>query len=85
MPKNEENKPNQKFKLIYRIKSDLTNKFENRRIVTKIIKMDENNQYGNAMTKPLPTSSIKKKKKMKNTPTLREFELIQLIIISCQY
>ena len=47
--------------------------------------MDENNQYGNAMTKPLPTSSIKKKKKMKNTPTLREFELIQLIIISCQY
>ena len=45
--------------------------------------MDENNQYGNAMTKPLPTSSIKKK--MKNTPTLREFELIQLIIISCQY
>ena len=35
--------------------------------------MDENNQYGYAMTKPLPTGSIKK---MKRAPTLREFELI---------
>ena len=58
--KDEENKPNQKFKLIYRIKNELTNKSENKRIVTKILKMDENNQYGNAMTKPLPTESIKK-------------------------
>ena len=43
LPKGEENKPNQKFKLIYRIKNELTNKFENKRIVTKILKMDEIN------------------------------------------
>ena len=35
--------------------------------------MDENNQHGNAMTKPLPTDNIKKEKKV---PNLREFNLI---------
>ena len=28
-------------------------------MITKILKLDENNQYGNAMTKPLPTGCIK--------------------------
>ena len=28
-------------------------------VITKIVKLDENNQYGNAMTKPLPTGCIK--------------------------
>ena len=32
-----------------------------RRFSSKIIKMDENNQYGFAMTKPLPYSVIKEK------------------------
>ena len=36
--------------------------------------MDENNQYGNAMTKPLPTGSIQKKKK--KHLSMREFDLI---------
>lgn len=35
--------------------------------------MDENNHYGNAMTEPLPTGSIKKVKKI---PAMREFDLI---------
>ena len=34
-----------------------------KRFSSKIIKMDENNQYGQAMTKPLPYGCIKKKKK----------------------
>ena len=34
--------------------------------------MDENNQYGQAMTKPLPYGCIKKKK----TPTLLELKRI---------
>ena len=34
--------------------------------------MDKNNQYGNAVTKPLPTGSINRKK----IPTMREFDLI---------
>ena len=39
----------------------------------KIIKIDENNQCGNAMAKPLPTGCIKRCKKI---PTEREFDLI---------
>ena len=31
-----------------------------KRISTKILKMDENNQYGQAMTKPLPYGCVKK-------------------------
>ena len=34
--------------------------------------MDENNQYGNVMTKPLPTGSMKRKK----IPTMKEVDLI---------
>ena len=42
-----------------------------RRFSSKIIKMDENNEYGFAMTKPLPYGVIKKKKAL---PTLEELE-----------
>ena len=42
-----------------------------RRFSSKIIKMDENNQYGFAMTKPLPYGVIKKKKVL---PTLEKLE-----------
>ena len=30
-----------------------------KRVITKILKFDENNQYGSGMTKPLPTDCIK--------------------------
>ena len=40
-----------------------------KRFSSKIIKMDENNQYGFAMAKPLPYGCIKKKE---NVPTLEE-------------
>ena len=33
-----------------------------KRVITKILKLDENNQYGNAMNKPLPTGCIKDNK-----------------------
>ena len=36
------------LKLIYKLKRD--GKKENKRIVTKMLKMNENNQHGNAMT-----------------------------------
>ena len=42
-------------------------------MVTKILKMDESNQYGNAMTKPLPIGGIKKSKKILS---MREFHLV---------
>ena len=50
-------------KLIYKIKNDMKNIFRDKRVITKLLKIEENNQYGNAMTKPLPTGSIKKRKK----------------------
>ena len=30
-----------------------------KRVITKVLKLDENNHYGNGMTKPLPTGCIK--------------------------
>ena len=44
---------------------------EVKRFSSKIIKMDENNQYGLAMTKPLPYGCIKLKKSL---PTLEELK-----------
>ena len=37
-------------------------KKEKRRVISKILKFNENNQYGFAMTKPLPTGCIKESK-----------------------
>ena len=45
-------------KLAYKIKNK-SNQIEDIRIAAKIIKMDESNQYSNAMTKPLSTGCIK--------------------------
>ena len=47
-----------KYKLIFDLKINNVNKIK--RITTKILKMDENNQYGHAMTKPLPYGCIKR-------------------------
>ena len=40
------------------------------RLSLKIIKMNENNQYGQAMTKPLPYGYIKRKDKILNLDEL---------------
>ena len=60
-----------KLKVIYDLK--IEGKRQKNQIVCKILKMDENNQYGNAMTKPLPYSCIKKEKEI---PDLKKFNLI---------
>ena len=52
----------------------IEDKKQTKRISSKIIKMDKNNQYGMAMTKPLPYGCIKKKKDQ--PPTLAEFSKI---------
>ena len=77
LPKNSCGQPKENLILIYKIKNDTKNIFRDKRVVTEILKMDENNQYGNAMTKPLPTSGIKK---MKEIPSLKEFDLIMQVI-----
>ena len=41
------------YKVVYNLKIDKEK--VKKRVITKILKLDENNQYGNEMTKPLPT------------------------------
>ena len=43
------------YKVIYNLSNNRNEKY---RIISKIIKFDENNQYGYAMTKPMPTGCI---------------------------
>ena len=44
-------------KVVYDLK--INDEKTKKRIITKILKLDESNQYGNGMTKPLPTGCIK--------------------------
>ena len=55
----EENPMNKDFnyKVFYNLK--INNEKTKKRVITKILKLDENNQYGHGMTKPLPTGCIK--------------------------
>ena len=46
------------YKVVYNFKLG-KNKTQKKRVISKILKLDENNQYGNGMTKPLPTGCIK--------------------------
>ena len=50
---------NQNYKVGYNIKLDDDELSSQRRVISKIIKFDENNQYGFAMTKPVPVGTIK--------------------------
>ena len=68
------NDQKQELKTMYNLKID--GEKQKKRIVSKILKMDENNQYGNGMTKPLPYGCIKKEKEI---PDLRQFNLIFFI------
>ena len=45
-------------KPIYKIHLDEEQESKGRRIFSKIFKLDENNQHGFAMTKPLPTGTF---------------------------
>ena len=52
---------NQNYKVGFSLKLDNDEKSKEYRIISKIIKFDENNQYGFAMTKPMPAGAIKEK------------------------
>ena len=45
------------YKIIYNLK--MNNEKVKKRVIKKILKLDDNNQYGNGMAKPLPTGCIK--------------------------
>ena len=46
------------YKIAYNLKT-ADNQKAKKRVITKILKLDENNQYGHGMTKSLPTGCIK--------------------------
>ena len=48
-------------KVIYNLRLDREEQSQPRRVFWRIFKLDENNQYGFAMTKPLPVETFKKK------------------------
>ena len=52
---------NQDYKVEYSLKLDNDEKSKEYRVISQIIKFDENNQYGFAMTKPMPVGAIKEK------------------------
>ena len=50
------------YKVAYNLKLEGEEKYTIKRVISKILNLDENNQYGYAMTKSLPTGGIKKHK-----------------------
>ena len=62
---------NQEYKLGYNIKLDDDELSSQRRVISKIIKFDENNQYGFVMTKPMPVGAIKEK-----DPSWTEYKIL---------
>ena len=47
------------YKICYKLRLDSDKEHKTYRVISKILKLDENNQYGFAMTKPMPTGHIK--------------------------
>ena len=60
------------LKVAYSLKLDDAKSFQKKRLITKIIKFDENNQYGFTMTRPMPTGCIKQN----NSPSWLEFNFL---------
>ena len=56
-----QNYKNQAYKVGYKLKLNRDDKYKDYRVLSKLIKFDENNPYGFAMTKPMATGSIKEK------------------------
>ena len=59
-------------KVSYNLKLEWKEKYSTKKVISKILKLDESNQNGYAMTKLLPTGTIQKK-----VPSLREFNLLR--------
>ena len=61
-PDNDETNVLQKdhnYKICYKLKLGTDKDYNTYKVMSKILKLDENNQYGFAMTKPMPTGCIK--------------------------
>ena len=68
---NEEEKTNEfkkdcNHKICYNIRLNNEKEYSNKRVITKILKLDENNQYGSGMTKPKTITDWSYKTKSKH-------------------
>ena len=59
------------MRLSINIQLDNDDKAYERRVLSKVLKFDKNNQYGFVMTKPMPVGSIQEKE-----DDFREFNLL---------
>ena len=60
------------LKVVYSLKLGDEKTFSKKHVIAKIVKLDENNQYGYAMTRPMPTGCIKQN----NSPSWLKFNLL---------
>ena len=60
------------LKIVYSLRFDGETKPQKRHLISTILKLDENNQYGFAMTRSMPTGCIKEYP----CPSFREFNLL---------
>ena len=60
----------QDFKAEHMLKLDGKKTYTDNRVISKILKLDENNEYVSFMTKISPTGYIKKQKKIPTWPEL---------------
>ena len=60
----------QDFKAEHMLKLDGNKTYTDNRVISKILKLDENNEYVSSMTKMPPTNYIKKQKKIPTWPEL---------------
>ena len=65
-----------KYKIAYNLKID--DQKSKKRIISKILKLDESNQYGHGMTKSLPTGCIKENKNVSWNTFNRLLETVSL-------
>ena len=60
------------YKACFRLKLDSDKNYITKRVISKILKLDEKNQYDYAMTRPLSTVCVKKEPE----PTWRTFNIL---------
>ena len=58
---NKNNWKDYSYKNCYKLKLDNQDCYSNKRVISKTLKLNEDNQYGFTMRKPLPTGCLKKK------------------------
>ena len=66
------------YKVAYNLKLEEEEKYTTKRVISKILKLDENNQYSYAMTKPSPTGGIKKHKPLDRRKLNLMLEIVDL-------